>query len=93
MEKVVESIAEKIKNKEDIADFDQFFRLWAEVNEKDFLELFKTEEFAKLQGVVLDVSLDTRRYFQQLMELYLEDFPIALRSEMDDVYKTSLYSK
>jgi len=88
MEKVVESIAEKIKNKEDIADFDQFFRLWAEVNEKDFLELFKTEEFAKLQGTVLDVSLDTRRYFQQLMELYLEDFPIALRSEMDDVYKT-----
>ena len=88
MEKVVESIAEKIKNGEEFTGFDQFFRLWAEVNEKDFLELFKTEEFAKLQGVVLDVSLDARMCFQQLLELYLEDFPIALRSEMNDVHKS-----
>ena len=88
MEKVIEVIAERVKNKEDVTNFDEFFRLWAETNEKDFLELFKTEEFAKLQGVVLDVALEARRYFQQLMELYLQDFPVALRSEMNDVYKT-----
>lgn len=88
MEKVIEEIAKKVREKEDITSFDEFFKLWATTNEKDYLELFKTGEFAKLQGVVLDVALDARRYFQQLMELYLEDFPIALRSEMNDVYKT-----
>ncbi|MBU0567325.1 hypothetical protein KKC52_04650 [bacterium] len=88
MDEVMEAVAKKIKEGEDITSFDEFFKLWAKVNEKTFLELFKTEEFSKLQGIVLDVSLDARKHFQQLMELYLSDFPVALRSEMDDAYKT-----
>jgi class III poly(R)-hydroxyalkanoic acid synthase PhaE subunit len=88
MEKVIESIAQKTREKEDITSFNEFIKLWATVNEKAFLELFNTEEFSKLQGTLLDVALDTRKYFHQLMELYLADFPIALRSEMNDVYKT-----
>jgi polyhydroxyalkanoate synthesis regulator phasin len=36
---------------------------------------------------VLDTSLATKRQFQKLIELQLEDYPIALRSEVDDAYK------
>jgi class III poly(R)-hydroxyalkanoic acid synthase PhaE subunit len=87
MEKVVETLAQNIREKGEIASFDEFFKLWTAVNEKTYLELFQTEKFSKLQGVVLDSALDVRRHFHQLMELSLSDFPIALRSEMDDVYK------
>lgn len=88
MDEVVEAVAKKIKKGEDITSFEEFFKIWTTVNEKAFFDLFRTEEFSKLQGIVLDVALDARRYFQQLIELYLSDFPVALRSEMDDTYKT-----
>ena len=88
MEKVIETIADKIKKGEEIKSYDEFFDLWIDVTEKTYLALFQTEEFSKLQGEVLDATLNIRKHSFKLMELYLYDFPIALRSEMDDLYKT-----
>lgn len=88
MEKVLEAIAQKIKNGEEIKTFEEFFDLWIDVSEREFFEVFRTEEFSRMQGELLDSSLNVRRHFQKLMELYLFDFPVALRSEMDDLYKT-----
>jgi polyhydroxyalkanoate synthesis regulator phasin len=88
MEKVMEAISKRIKEGAEIKTYDEFFRLWTEINEDEYFELFKTEEFSNIQGTMLDSALDARRHIHQLMELYLEDYPIALRSEMNDVYKT-----
>jgi len=88
MEKVLESVAQKIRNGEEIKTFEEFFDLWIDVSERKFFEVFRTEEFSVMQGELLDSSLNMRRHFQKLMELYLFDFPVALRSEMDDLYKT-----
>lgn len=88
MKKVIESIAGKMKSGEEIKSFNEFFDLWIDTNEKTYLELFQTEEFSKLQGELLESTLNVRKHFFKLMELYLYDFPIALRSEMDDLYKT-----
>ncbi|HET6515718.1 MAG TPA: poly(R)-hydroxyalkanoic acid synthase subunit PhaE [Thermodesulfovibrionales bacterium] len=88
MEKVIETLAQKTRNGEKIKGFDEFFDLWIDVNEKTYLSVFQTEEFSKLQGELLDSTLNVRKHFFKLMELYLYDFPIALRSEMDDLYKT-----
>jgi hypothetical protein len=87
-EKVVATTGEKIKAGEEITKFDEFFDLWVKVNEKTYYALFQTEDFSKMQGELLEASLDVRKHFFKLMELYLYDFPIALRSEMDDLYKT-----
>ena len=89
MDRVVEIVAEKVRRGEKIEGIEQFAKIWTETNEKAFHELFKTEQFARLQGLLLDAALDARRHIQQLMEHGLKDFPIALRSDMDDVYKTS----
>ena len=59
-----------------------------QVNEKNYQALFQTEEFSKMQGELLEADLKVRNQFSKLMELYLDDFPVALRSEMDDLYKT-----
>lgn len=88
MERVIETIAHKIKSGEEVKSFDEFFDLWIDLNEKTYLELFQTEEFSQLQGEFMESTLTVRRHFFKLMELYLYDFPIALRSEMDDLYKT-----
>jgi class III poly(R)-hydroxyalkanoic acid synthase PhaE subunit len=88
MEKIIETLASKIKSGEEIKRFDDFFDLWIDINERAYLELFHTEEFSKLQGELLEATLTVRKHLFKLMELYLYDFPIALRSEMDDLYKT-----
>jgi len=87
-EKVVAAMAEKTEKSAGSYGFDEFFNIWIEVNEKEYYSLFQSEEFSRVQGELLDASLDVRRHFFKLMELYLYDLPIALRSEMDDLYKT-----
>jgi class III poly(R)-hydroxyalkanoic acid synthase PhaE subunit len=86
--KLFETITTKIKNGEKIETYGEFFKLWLEENEKTFNVLFKTDEFSKIQSGILDTGLATKRQFQKLIELLLEDYPIALRSEVDDAYKS-----
>ena len=88
LEKVIATIIDKCNKGEDINEFDQFFDIWLDVNEKTYYDLFKSEEFSKMQGEMLETSLNMREHGFKLMELYLYDYPIALRSEMDDLYKT-----
>jgi class III poly(R)-hydroxyalkanoic acid synthase PhaE subunit len=89
MEKVVQGIAQKVRDGQDIKGFGEFVQLWTKTNEEAFLEFFRTDQYTELQGLVLDAAVDCRKEFQQLMEASLKDFPIALRSEMDDISKTT----
>ncbi|MFM8330959.1 MAG: poly(R)-hydroxyalkanoic acid synthase subunit PhaE [Candidatus Methylumidiphilus sp.] len=53
IEKVVEKLAEKIKSGEEIKQFDEFFDIWIDVSEQAYFKLFQTEDFSRLQGVLL----------------------------------------
>ncbi len=88
MDKVAAAVNDKIKEDGGIRSFNDFLSLWVDVNEKTYLELFRTEEFSGMQAQLLDAALDVRKHMNELMELYLEDFPVALRSEVDDLAKT-----
>jgi class III poly(R)-hydroxyalkanoic acid synthase PhaE subunit len=88
MEKVMAEIAQKVESGEEIDRFDTFLDLWVGVNEKTYYALFQTEDFSKLKGGMLEAGLNTRKHYFKLMEMHLFDLPIALRSEMDDLYKT-----
>jgi class III poly(R)-hydroxyalkanoic acid synthase PhaE subunit len=89
MERVGETMAQKVDNGEPIKGFGDFVQLWTKTNEEAFLGFFRTEEFSQLQGVVMEAALDCRKQFHELMEAVLGDLPIALRSEMDDVSRTN----
>ena len=88
LEKVITTITEKGNKGEDIKGFEEFFDLWVDINEKTYYELFQSREFSRMQGELLETGLKLRQHNFKLMELYLYDYPIALRSEMDDLYKT-----
>lgn len=87
-EKVIATVADKVSKGEEFKRFDEFFDLWIDVSEKAYYALFQTQDFSKKQGELLEASVNVRQHSFKLMELYLYDFPIALRSEMDDLYKT-----
>jgi class III poly(R)-hydroxyalkanoic acid synthase PhaE subunit len=88
MEKVMAELAQKIEAGEHIQKFDDFFDLWIDINEKTYYNLFQTADFSRLKGELLDTGLNARKHYFKLMEIHLFDLPIALRSEMDDLYKT-----
>ncbi|MBF0538870.1 MAG: hypothetical protein HQL03_11545 [Nitrospirae bacterium] len=88
MKKVIDKLAEKIKAGEQVKSYNDFYKLWTDITENEYFELFNTEDFSKIQGQLLDSALDFRRYYHKLIELYLVDLPIPVRTEMDDVYKT-----
>jgi polyhydroxyalkanoate synthase subunit PhaE len=87
-EKVMAELAQKVEAGEAIERFDEFMDLWVAVNEKTYYALFQTEEFSRLKGELLEAGLNARKHYFKLMEMHLFDLPIALRSEMDDLYKT-----
>jgi hypothetical protein len=87
MEKVVQTMAQRVNDGEPITGFGEFVQLWTKTNEEAFLEFFRTPEYSELQGVVLDTAVDCRQQFRQLMEKALAELPVALSSELDDVSK------
>jgi len=88
MEKVIQAFAERIKSGEEMKSFDEFLNTWVDINEREFLDLFRTDEFAKAQSEMMQAALNVRRHFHKQLELYLYDLPVALRSETKDLYRT-----
>jgi class III poly(R)-hydroxyalkanoic acid synthase PhaE subunit len=87
-EKVIEAIAQKIEQDEENIQFEDFFNLWIDTNEKTYYSLFQTKEYSVLKGDLVQAGLNARKKYFELTETYLSDLPIALRSEMNDLYKT-----
>ena len=87
MEKVVQTMAQRVNDGQPITGFGEFVQLWTTTNEEAFLEFFRTPDYSELQGALLDTAMDCRQQFRQLMEKALADLPVALSSELDDVSK------
>jgi class III poly(R)-hydroxyalkanoic acid synthase PhaE subunit len=84
---VVKALAAKVEAGEKFDKFDEFFALWIEVNETSFNKLFQTKEFSQKRNGMTDAGFKARKLYNQIIENQLVDLPIALRSEMDEVYK------
>ncbi len=87
VEKIVSIVLERIDKGEESGTFDDFFDLWIEINENTFRDLFRTDEFSGIQNEMMGSYLRLKNHMSQQMELYLADYPIPVRSEMNDLYR------
>ena len=87
MKAVVKTLAEKVEAGEKFEKFDEFFALWIDVNEKTFNQLFQTKAFSQKRNAMTEAGFSARKLYNEIVENQLADFPIARRSEMDEVYK------
>jgi class III poly(R)-hydroxyalkanoic acid synthase PhaE subunit len=87
VQNILSSIAKQAGQNESKSFLD-VFDMWLEENEKEYQKLAKTKKFSKLQGQMLAASIDVKQRLSQMVELALEDYPVVVRSEMDDLYKT-----
>jgi len=87
-EKLQERLASmQAEGKTDPMSFRDLYRLWWETSEELYIELFRTEEFSKLQGQLVDKGMQFRRDFQAYVEEATKELPFPNRSEMDHLYK------
>lgn len=68
--------------------YKEFYEFWWKQNESAYLQLFGTEEFARLIGQVLDAGVSFKRKYDDMLEKQLEFLPYPSKTDMDSVYKT-----
>jgi polyhydroxyalkanoate synthesis regulator phasin len=96
METLAKETQEKYKNlqadiqagKVTLPTANELYNEWVKTNEKTFADLFATEEFSKVKAEALNLSMDVKKHFEKQFENVFEQYPIAFKSELDEVYKT-----
>lgn len=88
MQAVIKTLAAKVQAGEKFEKFDEFFALWIDTNEQTFNKLFQTKAYSQKRNAMTEAGFKARKLYHQVLESQLADFPIARRSEMDEVYKT-----
>lgn len=91
VEKIAQQYADKYK---DPATFttapnaQEMYAEWVKVNEQLFTDLFASEEFSKVKGDALNLSMDVKKHFEKQFESTFENFPVVFKSEVEDLQKT-----
>jgi len=88
MENVSESVYSKMKNGEDMSDFAKIYQEWLGINDKQFVTLFDSDDYSKMQGELNSYGMKLKQKVNQQMEKSLANLPLINRTEMDELYKT-----
>ena len=88
-EKVMQTMADRAQQGNALTDFNQFYNEWSAINEREFVVLFNTDEYAALQGELLKLSAELSKTYEKQMETLLQPYPVVFRSQLDEVYKVN----
>ncbi|MES2678990.1 MAG: poly(R)-hydroxyalkanoic acid synthase subunit PhaE [Bacteroidota bacterium] len=91
VEKIAQKYADKYSDPKTYTtppSVDEMYNEWVKTNETLFTELFASDEFSKVKGDALNLSMDVKKHFEKQMESSLENFPVVLKSEVEDMQKT-----
>lgn len=91
IERVAKEFGEKMNNPEALKQLpsaQELYNEWIKVNEQMFTELFASDEFSKVKGAALNLSMDVKKQFQNQFESAFENFPIVFKSETEELHKT-----
>lgn len=68
--------------------FTEFYNEWLKTNETLFTELFESDDYSKLKGELLSISMDVKKDFEKQYESVFAIYPIVFKSEAEELYKT-----
>jgi tetratricopeptide (TPR) repeat protein len=87
-EKMLATYTETAQKPEIFESYDAFFKAWASTNEEAFNHFVRSKEFVAMQKELNAAALEVRNTYQQLLELFLKDYPVVLRSEVEELQNT-----
>lgn len=92
-QKAVEAAAKKSfegmnSNTNEIQGFNDFYNDWVKTNEALYTDLFSSDEFSKVKGEVMNLGMDVKKHFEKQFENVFNVYPVAFRSDVDELTKT-----
>ncbi|WP_129596620.1 poly(R)-hydroxyalkanoic acid synthase subunit PhaE [Anaerophilus nitritogenes] len=88
MERIIKEHEKMLKNGSQPKTFKEFYEYWWRENEKAYMNLFKTDDFSKLLGKVVDAGLIVKQNMDKFFEEQLDFLPFPKMSHMKSLYKT-----
>jgi polyhydroxyalkanoate synthesis regulator phasin len=91
VEKIMEQYSEKFSKPETFTNppsANELYSEWVKVNEQLFTELFASEEFSKVKGEALNLSMDVKKHFEKQFESTFSNLPVVFKSEVEELQKT-----
>lgn len=68
--------------------FTEFYNEWLKTNETLFTQLFESDDYSKLKGEILTISMDVKKQFEKQYENVFSIYPIVFKSETEELSKT-----
>lgn len=91
IEKIAQQYAEKCSNLKELPQIptvQELYSEWVKINEQLFTELFASEEFSKVKGEALNLSMDVKKHFEKQFENVFANTPVVFKSEVEELQKT-----
>lgn len=85
----VKSTANKYADQEGYKDFNDLYSEWLKESGAAFESLFHTDEYSRLQGEAVNAQSNIKLATNELTEIFMEPFPVLLRSQADEIYRTN----
>ncbi len=71
----------------DQEQFDAYKRIWIDMFDNDFTELFDSHKFGDNYGKLVASELELSKHWEQMMNVLLQSANLPNKKEMDEVYK------
>lgn len=91
VENVAKQYADKFQHPETftkVPDVQEMYNEWIKTNEQMFAELFSSDEFSKVKGETMNLSMDVKKHFEKQFETMMANFPVVLKSDVEELNKT-----
>lgn len=90
VENVAKEYSEKFQNPDfsKVPETQELYNEWIKTNEKLYGELFASEEFSKIKGETMNLAMDVKKHFEKQFESVLVNFPVVLKSDVEELQKT-----
>ena len=71
----------------DQEQFDSYKRMWIDIFDNDFTELFDSHKFGDNYGKLVSSELDLSKHWEQMTNVMLQSANLPNKKEIDEVYK------
>lgn len=85
--KLRKEISNLVQNGEPVKEPKEYYGIWLKVLEKNYMSLFKTEEYLQSLGKTMSAMEEYNSARKEVIDSLLQTFSIPTSKDMDDVYK------
>lgn len=88
MEEAAENVYNKMNSGEDMSNFTNVYQEWLNINDKNFVTLFDSDDYSKIQSELNSYGMKIKKQINLQMEKSMAHLPLINRTEMDELYKS-----